>query len=63
MKPMKPHRIVVPGKQKPRPTPILMFANQVFQTDDSAEPDEQLTTTYQSAGFKIQRGKYIMHFF
>ena len=63
MKPMKPHRIVVPGKQKPRPTPILMFANQVFQVDDTAEPDEQLNTTYKSEHITIKRGKYIMHFF
>jgi hypothetical protein len=56
---MKPHRIIVPGKQKPPPvpTPIVMFAERVFDTD------EQLTTTYKSDYIKIQRGKYIMHFF
>ena len=54
---MKPNRIIVPGKQKPRPTPMIMFANHVFKSGDS-----QLTTTFRSDHIKIQRGKYIMHF-
>ena len=57
---MKPHRtIITPGKQKPRPSPVVMFAEQVFSEDDSGD---HLTTTFKSDYITIKRGKYTMYF-